>query len=282
MTECAIKVYRAEGFSAFYRSYGTQLAMNVPFQCVHFIVYEAMQNATNPERTYNPMGHVISGGVSGALAAAFTTPLDVCKTLLNTQVSRCQLLRSPISDFISIWHLNFWILQEAEVLQRAQKTQISGFFNAAKMVYRLGGLGGFFQVKKRGTVITFFVFVVVEAEATSCTHSIRPAEKRWSRGRVLHCGGNCLQSGPAGYLWIKLLCLFGNRKCQFFVAMAMGLFASPFSFLPPTRQQGYMTWNCFIVVPPRNRVLELLCLVGRVATWQSSCLGGYCSTQHAR
>lgn len=94
MTECAIKVYRAEGFSAFYRSYGTQLAMNVPFQCVHFIVYEAMQNATNPERTYNPMGHVISGGVSGALAAAITTPLDVCKTLLNTQVSRCQHLRS--------------------------------------------------------------------------------------------------------------------------------------------------------------------------------------------
>lgn len=86
MTECAIKVYRAEGFSAFYRSYGTQLAMNVPFQCVHFIVYEAMQNATNPERAYNPMGHVVSGGVSGALAAAFTTPLDVCKTLLNTQV----------------------------------------------------------------------------------------------------------------------------------------------------------------------------------------------------
>lgn len=119
MTECAIKVYQTEGFSAFYRSYGTQLAMNVPFQCVHFIVYEAMQNATNPERTYNPLGHVVSGGVSGALAAALTTPLDVCKTLLNTQ--------------------------EAEVLQRAQKTQISGFFNAAKMVYRLGGVSGFFQ-----------------------------------------------------------------------------------------------------------------------------------------
>jgi len=86
MTDCAIKVYRSEGLSAFYRSYGTQIVMNVPFQCVHFIVYEAMQNATNPERVYNPMGHVVSGGVSGALAAAITTPLDVCKTLLNTQV----------------------------------------------------------------------------------------------------------------------------------------------------------------------------------------------------
>ena len=88
MTDCAVKIYRGEGLGAFYRSYGTQIVMNVPFQCVHFIVYEAMQNATNPNRNYNPMGHVVSGGVSGALAAAITTPLDVCKTLLNTQVTQ--------------------------------------------------------------------------------------------------------------------------------------------------------------------------------------------------
>lgn len=119
MTDCAIKVYRSEGLSAFYRSYGTQIVMNVPFQCVHFIVYEAMQNAVNPERVYNPMGHVVSGGVSGALAAAITTPLDVCKTLLNTQ--------------------------EAGALERTQQKQISGLLNAAKLVYRLGGVGGFFQ-----------------------------------------------------------------------------------------------------------------------------------------
>lgn len=30
--ECARGVYRAEGARAFYRSYGTQIAMNVPFQ----------------------------------------------------------------------------------------------------------------------------------------------------------------------------------------------------------------------------------------------------------
>ena len=86
MLECTVKVYRAEGLAAFYRAYGTQVVMNVPFQSVHFIVYEAMQNRTNPDRSYNPKAHVISGGISGAFAAAITTPLDVCKTLLNTQV----------------------------------------------------------------------------------------------------------------------------------------------------------------------------------------------------
>ncbi|CAH1159218.1 unnamed protein product [Phyllotreta striolata] len=83
--ECARNIYRSEGLTAFYRSYGTTLIMNVPFQCVHFMTYELCQQYLNKERTYNPKTHVVSGGVAGGLAAAVTNPLDVCKTLLNTQ-----------------------------------------------------------------------------------------------------------------------------------------------------------------------------------------------------
>ena len=97
--------------------------MNVPFQCVHFIVYEAMQNATNPERVYNPMGHVVSGGVSGALAAAITTPLDVCKTLLNTQVrfliveSEMDLIKLKIDSFHTChFLLTNYYLERIEVI----------------------------------------------------------------------------------------------------------------------------------------------------------------------
>ena len=111
MTDCAVKIYRGEGLGAFYRSYGTQIVMNVPFQCVHFIVYEAMQNATNPNRNYNPMGHVVSGGVSGALAAAITTPLDVCKTLLNTQVThKAQSFTSFNSSVFSYQRVLLFVL----------------------------------------------------------------------------------------------------------------------------------------------------------------------------
>jgi len=119
MLECGAKVYRAEGLAAFYRAYGTQVVMNVPFQSVHFMVYEAMQNQTNPDRAYNPKAHVISGGISGAVAAAITTPLDVCKTLLNTQ--------------------------EAGALEKANQKKITGLVNAATTVYRIGGFSGFFQ-----------------------------------------------------------------------------------------------------------------------------------------
>ncbi|XP_049880426.1 mitoferrin [Pectinophora gossypiella] len=86
--ECARHVYRAEGARAFYRSYSTQVAMNVPFQAVHFVTYEWVTARVNPARTYDPRAHALAGAAAGALAAAATTPLDVCKTVLNTQEGR--------------------------------------------------------------------------------------------------------------------------------------------------------------------------------------------------
>jgi solute carrier family 25 iron transporter 28/37 len=82
---CAKHILKHEGLKAFYRSYFTQLTMNLPYHSLHFVTYEYMQDLTNRRRDYNPKAHVISGAIAGALASAVTTPLDVCKTLLNTQ-----------------------------------------------------------------------------------------------------------------------------------------------------------------------------------------------------
>lgn len=108
---CMIHVYQKEGIRAFYRSYTTQLTMNIPFQSIHFMVYEYGQTLTNAEGTYNPPAHMISGAAAGAIAAAITTPLDVCKTLLNTQ----------------------------------QVGFTRGMLEAVKTVYRLGGPTGYFR-----------------------------------------------------------------------------------------------------------------------------------------
>lgn len=59
------------------------------------------------------MAHVVAGGAAGAAAAAFTTPLDVCKTLLNTQE------------------------------QGVGAT--NGLVDAVKKVYRVAGMAGFFK-----------------------------------------------------------------------------------------------------------------------------------------
>uniref|UniRef100_A0A1B6CQ11 Mitoferrin n=1 Tax=Clastoptera arizonana TaxID=38151 RepID=A0A1B6CQ11_9HEMI len=109
---CIIHVYKNEGLIAFYRSYSTQLVMNLPFQVTNFVVYESSINLLNPKRDYNPKAHVIAGAAAGAASAAITTPLDVCKTLLNTQEG---------------------------------VNQMSGIMNTIKTVYKLGGFNGFFK-----------------------------------------------------------------------------------------------------------------------------------------
>ncbi|CAN0089839.1 unnamed protein product [Lampetra planeri] len=117
--ECARRILRSEGLAAFYRSYPTQLALNLPFQSLHFVAYEACQERLNPRRAYSPGSHVASGAVAGGLAAALTTPLDVCKTLLNTQEMALQHCRPP--------------------------RYLTGLAMAFRTVYRHGGLPAFFR-----------------------------------------------------------------------------------------------------------------------------------------
>lgn len=120
LVDCVRTVTRAEGVGAFYRSYSTQLTMNIPFQAVHFITYELMQEQLNPGRRYHPGSHIVSGALAGAVSAAITTPLDVCKTLLNTQ------------ENVALSSMNI-------------SGHLSGMANAFRTVYRLGGLAAFFK-----------------------------------------------------------------------------------------------------------------------------------------
>lgn len=117
--DCITTTYRNEGIKAFYRSYTTQLSMNVPFQSINFMVYEFAQKITNKEGKYNPKAHMVSGAVAGCVAAAVTTPLDVCKTLLNTQ--------------------------ESGTLKTLGKSHIKGMVFALRTVYQIGGIRGYFQ-----------------------------------------------------------------------------------------------------------------------------------------
>uniref|UniRef100_A0A2M4BN93 Mitoferrin n=1 Tax=Anopheles marajoara TaxID=58244 RepID=A0A2M4BN93_9DIPT len=113
IVHCASHVYRTEGFRAFYRSYSTQLVMNIPYSAIQFPTYEFFQKLLNKDNKYNPPVHMVAGGVAGAAASALTTPLDVCKTLLNTQEDG------------------------------AGKTR--GLFEAAKKIYATAGPMGFFK-----------------------------------------------------------------------------------------------------------------------------------------
>merc|ERR1719318_501849 len=83
------------------------------------MVYEAMQGVTNPGKIYSPTAHALSGAAAGGLAALLTMPLDVAKTLLNTQ--------------------------EANVLLKLGQSRLVGLPSALRVVWSLAGPGGLFK-----------------------------------------------------------------------------------------------------------------------------------------
>uniref|UniRef100_A0A914D4A8 Mitoferrin-1 n=1 Tax=Acrobeloides nanus TaxID=290746 RepID=A0A914D4A8_9BILA len=122
--ECIRCIYKREGIVAFYRSYTTQLLMNIPFQAVHFMTYEFVQQIRNPEHKYDPATHLIAGGLGGGVASAVTTPLDCIKTVLNTQ-------QTPE-------------IQDKRMLLKATSTY-KGIFDAIVSIYKVRGVRGFFS-----------------------------------------------------------------------------------------------------------------------------------------
>uniref|UniRef100_A0AAZ3QNH0 Mitoferrin-2 n=1 Tax=Oncorhynchus tshawytscha TaxID=74940 RepID=A0AAZ3QNH0_ONCTS len=165
--DCVRAVWQSEGPGAFYRSYTTQLTMNVPFQALHFMTYEYLQELLNPHRQYNPSSHMVSGALAGAIAAAATTPLDVCKTLLNTQES---LVGLPAAG---------------QGGGQGTHRHITGLAHAFRTVYRLGGLPGFFKgVQARviyqmpSTAISWSVYEFFKYGITKHQHEKRVALQR--------------------------------------------------------------------------------------------------------
>ncbi|XP_020814125.1 mitoferrin [Drosophila serrata] len=126
VVSCVRDIYKREGVKAFYRAYGTQLVMNLPYQTIHFTTYELFQNKLNLDRKYNPPVHMAAGAAAGACAAAITTPLDVVKTLLNTQETG--LTRGMIEASRKIYHmagpLGFFRGMTARVLYSMPATAI--------------------------------------------------------------------------------------------------------------------------------------------------------------
>ncbi|KAL4295613.1 hypothetical protein GQ457_12G008570 [Hibiscus cannabinus] len=107
VADCVRRVVKEEGIGAFYASYRTTVIMNAPFTAVHFATYEAAKRElmeVSPDTVDDGrlVVHATAGAVSGALAAAVTTPLDVVKTQLQCQgVCGCdKYSSSSIGDVI--------------------------------------------------------------------------------------------------------------------------------------------------------------------------------------
>ncbi|CAO3685009.1 unnamed protein product [Rhizopus stolonifer] len=75
-------VLRTEGILGMYRGFLSTVAREIPFTCIQFPLYEYFKRtyAITQGRPTEPFEAALMGSVAGGIAAAATTPLDVCKT----------------------------------------------------------------------------------------------------------------------------------------------------------------------------------------------------------
>lgn len=73
-----------QGFGGYYRGYGTTVMREIPFAFIQFPIWEKLKKEWTASQGSPVLGwqSALCGSLSGGLAAAVTTPLDVCKTRL--------------------------------------------------------------------------------------------------------------------------------------------------------------------------------------------------------
>lgn len=77
-------IMKTQGFKGFYTGYVTTVAREIPFSFIQFPIWERMKRewALQQGAPVAAWQGALCGSISGAFAAAITTPLDVCKTRL--------------------------------------------------------------------------------------------------------------------------------------------------------------------------------------------------------
>ncbi|CAH1451408.1 unnamed protein product [Lactuca virosa] len=77
------------GFSSLYNGWGAVLCRNVPHSIIKFYTYESLKKLMSLHQAHaqpTTLSTLLCGGLAGSTAALFTTPFDVVKTRLQTQI----------------------------------------------------------------------------------------------------------------------------------------------------------------------------------------------------
>ncbi|CAL0313367.1 unnamed protein product [Lupinus luteus] len=84
--DALVGILRSGGFPSLYAGWGAVLCRNVPHSIIKFYTYESLKQVMPSSIQHNTFQTLVCGGIAGSTAALFTTPFDVIKTRLQTQV----------------------------------------------------------------------------------------------------------------------------------------------------------------------------------------------------
>ncbi|XP_073133974.1 uncharacterized protein [Henckelia pumila] len=86
-----IEVVQKGGLPSLYTGWGAVICRNVPHSAIKFYAYESLKENLLPSvhpnaQANNTLTTLACGGLAGSIASLFTTPFDVVKTRLQTQI----------------------------------------------------------------------------------------------------------------------------------------------------------------------------------------------------
>ncbi|KAK6346887.1 hypothetical protein TWF696_006990 [Orbilia brochopaga] len=87
--DAARTIVRTEGWNAMFYGYKATLMRDLPFSALQFAFWEQFQKWAKASCSGSDIGlglEILTGGAAGGLAGTITTPLDVVKTRIQTQV----------------------------------------------------------------------------------------------------------------------------------------------------------------------------------------------------
>ncbi|XP_019424575.1 PREDICTED: probable S-adenosylmethionine carrier 2, chloroplastic [Lupinus angustifolius] len=84
--DALVGILRNGGFPSLYAGWGAVLCRNVPHSIIKFYTYESLKQVMPSSIQHNTFQTLVCGGIAGSTAALCTTPFDVIKTRLQTQV----------------------------------------------------------------------------------------------------------------------------------------------------------------------------------------------------
>ncbi|KAA3454816.1 mcfF [Gossypium australe] len=130
-----VEIIRKGGLPSLYTGWGAVLCRNIPNSIIKFYTYESLKQvmltSLQSPTQLNTLQTLVCGALSGSTAAFFTTPFDVVKTRLQTQIP------GSLSRYNNVYHAlqDIWM---HEGLNDKHGTSTYSFSHSlAKLFYKL-------------------------------------------------------------------------------------------------------------------------------------------------
>ncbi|KAL1898721.1 hypothetical protein Cpir12675_001724 [Ceratocystis pirilliformis] len=164
--DAARTIVRQEGFSALFHGFRATLTRDLPFSALQFMFWEQFSAWAKQYKQSRDIGaplEMMTGASAGALAGFLTTPLDVVKTRLQTQVtptttSAAAPISTPTTAGRSPRHKRGIAMSSPSAhtpKPSALNLDTSSAIRGLQLIYKVEGIAGLFRGVGPRTMWTF-------------------------------------------------------------------------------------------------------------------------------